>query len=155
MVKRIFITCMVTIFIGSLCYHIQAEAAAKASPDEKAFVKHCAVCHANLLAFGKKYGEAGLPSLTAVFTGAQLDRLTFQWILATAVSLQLVGLFGLMQSSLVQISLSAVSLWLSVQGIKFMREREPDYISVFKRANYFMLIVMLIIFIDKLPRFVF
>jgi heme O synthase-like polyprenyltransferase len=103
----------------------------------------------------KKYGEAGLPSLTAVFIGAQLDRLTFQWILATAVSLQLVGLFGLMQSSLVQISLLAVSLWLSVQGINFMREREPDYISVFKRANYFMLIVMLIIFIDKLPRFVF
>ncbi len=55
--------------------------------------------------------------------------------IATAVILQFVGLYGLMQSSLVQISLPAVSLWLSVQGINFMREREPDYISVFKRAN--------------------
>jgi heme O synthase-like polyprenyltransferase len=146
---------MVTIFIVSLCYHIQAEAAAKASPDEKAFVKHCAVCHANLLAFGKKYGEAGLPSLTAVFTGAQLDRLTFQWILATAASLQLVGLFCLIQSPLVQISLLAVSLWLAVQGMNFMKGREQGYISIFKRTNYFMLIVMLLIFIDKLPRFVF
>jgi 4-hydroxybenzoate polyprenyltransferase len=75
--------------------------------------------------------------------------------IATAVILQVVGLFGLMQSSLVRISLPAVSLWLSVQGINFMRESEPDYISVFKRANYFMLIVMLLIFIDKLPHFVF
>ena len=45
--KRIIITCMVMLFIGSLCHHIRAEATAKASPGEKAFVKHCAVCHAN------------------------------------------------------------------------------------------------------------
>ncbi len=107
------------------------------------------------LAFGKEYEEAGLPSLTAVFTGAQLDRLTFQWILATAVSLQLIGLFSLVQSPLVQISLLAVSLWLAVQGINFMKGRDQGYISVFKRTNYFMLIVMLLIFVDKLPRFVF
>ena len=109
----------------------------------------------HLLAFGKEYEEAGLPSLTVVFTGAQLNRLTFQWILATAASLQLVGLFGLIQSPLVQISLLAVSLWLAVQGVNFMKGREQGYISIFKRTNYFMLIVMLLIFIDKLPHFVF
>ena len=109
----------------------------------------------HLLAFGKEYEEAGLPSLTMVFTGAQLDRLTFQWILATAASLQLVGLFGLIQSPLVQISLLVVSLWLAVQGVNFMKGHEQGYISIFKRTNYFMLIVMLLIFIDKLPHFVF
>ena len=45
--KRIFITCMVMLFIVSLCHHIEAESSAKASPGEKAFVKHCAFCHAN------------------------------------------------------------------------------------------------------------
>ncbi len=45
--KRIFITCMVMVFVAILCHGIQAESPAKASPGEKAFVKHCAVCHAN------------------------------------------------------------------------------------------------------------
>ena len=107
----------------------------------------------HMLAFGKEYEEAGLPSLAAVFTGAQLDRLTFQWILATSVSLQLVIIFGLIQSPLVQITLLAISLWLAVQGKNFMREREPGYMSVFKRINYFMLIVMLLMFLDKVPGF--
>jgi len=109
----------------------------------------------HMLAFGKEYEDAGLPSLTEVFTGAQLERLTFQWILAAAVSLQLVILFGLIQSPLVYISLIAVSLWLVVKGINFLSGREPGYTSLFKITNYFMLIVMLLIFVDKLPRFVF
>jgi protoheme IX farnesyltransferase len=108
----------------------------------------------HLLAFGKEYEEAGLPSLTAVFTGAQLDRLSFQWILATAVSLPLLVLFGLIQSGLVHILILAVSLWLAVQGIGFLRKCELDFISVFKRTNYFMLLALLLIFADKLPRFI-
>ena len=107
----------------------------------------------HLLAFGKEYEEAGLPSLTAVFTRAQLDRLTFQWITATAVSLQLVIFFGLLQSALVHVSLTAVSLWLVINGTNFMREHEPSYKDVFKKTNYFMLMVMIFIFFDKLPGF--
>lgn len=101
----------------------------------------------------KEYEEAGLPALTAVFTRAQLDRLNFQWILATAVSLQLFIFFGLLGSSLVHVSLLTVSLWLVMSGIHFMRGREPGYTGVFKRTNCFMLMVTLFIFIDKLPGF--
>ena len=107
----------------------------------------------HLLAFGKEYEKAGLPSLTEVFTGAQLDRLTFQWIIATAVSLQLVIFFGLIRSPFVHTSLLAVSLWLAMSGINFVRARKPGYTGVFKRTNYFMLTVMLFIFFDKLPGF--
>jgi protoheme IX farnesyltransferase len=107
----------------------------------------------HLLVFGKEYEKAGLPSLTAVFTGAQLDRLTFQWIMATAVSLQFVIFFGLVRSSLVHISLLAVSLWLAINGINFMRAHAPGYTGLFKRTNYLMLTVMLFIFFDKLPGF--
>lgn len=107
----------------------------------------------HLLVFGKEYEEAGRPSLTEVFTGDQLDRLTFQWITATAVSLQLVIFFGLLKSALVHISIIAVSLWLVINGINFMREHEPTYNDVFKQTNYFMLMVMIFIFFDKLPGF--
>ncbi|MGZ6237801.1 MAG: hypothetical protein ACXWMJ_10850, partial [Syntrophales bacterium] len=104
-------------------------------------------------AFGKEYEEAGLPSLTAVFSKAQMDRLTFQWITATAVSLQLVIFFGLLQSALVHICIIAVSLWLVINGINFMRVPEPSYTGVFKKTNYFMLMVVIFIFFDKLPGF--
>ena len=107
----------------------------------------------HMLAFGKEYEKAGLPSLTTVFTGSQLDRLTFQWVLATAASLQIVILFDLIQSPLIRISLLTVSLWLAIQGINFMKERHPGYMRIFKRINYFMLIVILLMFLDKLPDF--
>jgi hypothetical protein len=82
-----------------------------------------------------------------------LDRLTFQWTIATAVSLQLVIFFGLLQSPLVHISLIAASLWLVISGINFMRVPEPSYTDVFRKTNYFMLMVMILIFFDKLPGF--
>jgi heme o synthase len=107
----------------------------------------------HLLAFGEEYEAAGLPSLTAVFTRAQLARLTFQWIIATAVSLQLVIFCGLLGSPLVRISLLAISLWLAMSGINFMRGCESGYTGVFKRTNYFILLVMIFIFFDKLPGF--
>ncbi len=113
-------------------------------------VPHCFI---HLLAFGKEYEKAGLPSLTEVFTGDQLDRLTFQWIIATAVSLQLVTFFGVIRSPFIHISLIGVSLWLATNGINFMRSHASGYAGVFKRTNYFMLVVMMFMFFDKLPRF--
>ncbi len=107
----------------------------------------------HLLAFGREYEEAGLPSLTEIFSGVQLDRLTFQWIMATAVSLQLVIFSGLLRSPIIHISLIAVSLWLAINGTNLIRGSEPEYTSVFKRTNYFMLMVMMLIFFDKLPDF--
>ncbi|MGV8057234.1 MAG: hypothetical protein AB2L12_04225 [Smithellaceae bacterium] len=38
--------------------------------------------------------RAGLPSLSAIFTASQLNRLAFQWLLAAVVSAQLIVLFG-------------------------------------------------------------
>jgi protoheme IX farnesyltransferase len=103
-------------------------------------------------AFGKEYEENHLPSLTAVFTGAQLDRLTFQWLLAAAVSLQLIIFYGLIQSSLVHISLLAASLWFAAGAIALMRRRTPRYTGIFMSTNTFMLVSMLLIVADRLPR---
>ena len=103
-------------------------------------------------AFGKEYEEIRLPSLTAVFTGAQLDRLTFQWLLAAAVSLQLFIFYGLIQSSLVHIALLAASLWLAARGIALMMRRGPSYPGIFRSTNCFMLAAMLLIVADRFPR---
>lgn len=44
--KQILITSAAALFAGLFCFHIPAQAA-KASPGEEAFVKNCAICHAN------------------------------------------------------------------------------------------------------------
>ena len=103
-------------------------------------------------AFGKEYERIHLPSLTTVFTGAQLDRLAFQWLLAAAVSLQLFIFYGLIQSSLVHISLLAASLWLAARGTALMMKRRPSYPGIFMSTNYFMLAAMLLIVADRFPR---
>jgi len=103
-------------------------------------------------AFGKEYEKVHLPSLTAVFTVAQLDRLTFQWLLATAVSLQMIIFYGLIHAFLIHIALIAASLWFAARGIALLGKRAPSYKNVFMSTNYFMLVAMFLIAADRLPR---
>jgi heme o synthase len=102
--------------------------------------------------FGKEYEAVRLPSLTNLFTQAQIDRLAFQWLLATAVSLQLIIIYGLIRSPLVHICLFAASLWFAARGGALMKRRAPNYAGLFMTTNGFMLAVMLLIFMDSLPR---
>ena len=105
----------------------------------------------HLLSYGKEYAEAGLPSLTDVFSAAQLERLTFQWVSATAVSALLLGLSGLLQSPFAKAGLAAASLWLVAGGIFLMLRHEATHTMLFRRANTFMLAVMLLTVIDQCP----
>jgi protoheme IX farnesyltransferase len=105
----------------------------------------------HLLTFGTEYEAIGRPSLTAVFTGVQLGRLVSQWLFASAVSLQLIIVCGLLRSPFVRIALLTASFWLVARGVHLLREGKPGYPRVFKELNYFMLAVMLLLFLDKLP----
>ena len=106
---------------------------------------------AHLLTFGAEYEATGRPSLTAVFTAVQLGRLVSQWLFASAVSLQLIIVSGLIRSPFVRIAVLTASFWLVARGVRLMRERKPGYPQVFKELNHFMLAVMLLLFLDKLP----
>ena len=105
----------------------------------------------HLLTYGKEYTEAGFPSLTEVFSSEQLERLTFQWVSATAVSALLLGLSGLLQSPYAKAGLVAVSLWLVCGGIFLMVRRESSPVRLFRQTHYFMLAVMALTVIDRCP----
>lgn len=105
----------------------------------------------HLLTYGKEYSEAGLPSLTNAFSKDQLERLTFQWLSATAISALLLGMSGMLQSPFAKAGLLAVSLWLVSGGVFLMLRREADHALLFRRANMFMLAVMLLTLIDQCP----
>jgi protoheme IX farnesyltransferase len=106
----------------------------------------------HLLAFGKEYEAIGRPSLTTVFTEAQLGRLVFQWLFAAAVSLQLIIVHGLIRSPFILIALLAVSFWLVIRGIRLLSQGKPGYPGLFRGINWFMLAVMLLFSLDTLPR---
>jgi heme o synthase len=105
----------------------------------------------HLLTYGKEYAEAGLPSLTDVFSTVQLERLTFQWLSATAVSALLLGLCGLLQSPFAKAGLVAASLWLASGGVFLMLRHEANPARLFRVTNTFMLAVMVLTVIDQCP----
>ncbi|HEX7504088.1 MAG TPA: protoheme IX farnesyltransferase [Syntrophales bacterium] len=105
----------------------------------------------HLLTYGKEYAEAGLPSLTDAFSRDQMERLTFQWLSATAIGALLLGLSGLLQSPFAKAGLLAVSLWLVSGGIFLMLRHEENHALLFRRVNTFVLAVMLLTVIDQCP----
>ncbi|HET6489292.1 MAG TPA: protoheme IX farnesyltransferase [Syntrophales bacterium] len=107
----------------------------------------------HLLTYGKEYTEAGLPSLTDAFSRDQLERLTFQWLSATAISALLLGLSGLLQSPVAKAGLFAASLWLVSGGIFLLLRHEADHARLFRCENAFMLAVMSLTLIDHCPGF--
>ncbi len=106
-----------------------------------------------LLNHGKEYEEAGLPSLSGVFSRIQLVRIISHWIFATMVSCLFVFLYGFIHSRLTIFSLLAASLWFVWQGIALIRGSgvtEKLNYAIFKRINYYMLIVISLLSLDRM-----
>jgi heme o synthase len=108
----------------------------------------------HLLTYGKEYAEAGLPSLTDAISRDQMERLTFQWLSATAISALLLGLSGLFHSPFVKICLVAVSIRLVSSGVYLMIRREAGPARLFRQMNDFMLSVMVLTFLDPFTGFI-
>lgn len=104
-----------------------------------------------LLKYGKDYEEAGLPSLTEVWTTGQLSRVTFIWIAATAVVCLLIPLFGTVQSALVTIGLLASATWMVWNAKGLLREVEGDrsFTTTFREINVYALLVICLLTLDR------
>jgi protoheme IX farnesyltransferase len=105
-----------------------------------------------LLNFGTDYEKAGYPSLTTRLDAQQLGRLTFVWIVATAVSIILLPRYGLGDSLVSQVLLflsSILLIWRSTVLLRSNLERSK-YLLAFKGINFFILIVMCILALDRL-----
>ena len=99
---------------------------------------------------GNEYREAGMPSLTGIFTSAQLSRIIFIWILSTSVSALLISAYGIIQSSLTNSLLISLSLLMTLCGIKFLKGKIASTNALFGGINIYMCVVLLIFFIDVL-----
>ncbi|GAB4335309.1 MAG: protoheme IX farnesyltransferase [Calditrichia bacterium] len=105
-----------------------------------------------LLNFGQDYEKAGYPTLTALMSRAQLGRLTFIWIVATAAALVMVPLFGVGQSIVTHVLLFAASLGLVWQSLSLLRTENErfSFYPAFKGINIFILFAMFVLTLDRL-----
>jgi protoheme IX farnesyltransferase len=103
-----------------------------------------------LLNHGKDYEQAGLPSLTRLFSSAQIQRITLVWILAVAVSGMLLPLFG-HHSRVFQLMLVAASGWLGWQGVKFSKScEEVGGHRLFRQINAYVFFLMALLTVEGL-----
>jgi len=103
-----------------------------------------------LLRFGKEYEDAGLPSLSGLFTSAQQVRIAFLWLVSTAVSSSSMFLYGLVHLSLLGFSLFLISIWIVWQSLMFLRTNGINRYYVHRSINYYMLFVMVVVSLDRL-----
>jgi protoheme IX farnesyltransferase len=105
-----------------------------------------------LLDFGKDYEKTGFPSLTRIFTPAQLSRITFTWICATATSCMLIQLFGIVESLTIRGGFFIVAFWLVWKGSRLLkvRSQELPFHFTFKTINAYALMVLFLLALDHL-----
>lgn len=102
--------------------------------------------------YGKDYEKAKLPSLTRVFTARQLSRITFTWIISTAMiplMMPLYGIISLRVAALLLFPVTLVLLW-DMAGLLIFRVRECPGRYDFAIVNVYALIIILVLVIDKL-----
>ena len=107
-----------------------------------------------LLDFGEDYENAGFPSLTRVFTPAQLGRITFIWIFATAVTCVIIPLFGIVESPVIRNALLVLAFWVVWRGFRLLKVRglEFPFHFTFHSINSYALLVMVLFILDNLYR---
>lgn len=105
-----------------------------------------------LLMLNKEYESAGFPTLTKIFSQAQLSRITFVWIAATAVSAIIIPLYGLTQFTFINVLLLVAGVWLTFRAVKLITGsgNRVEVIPAFRQINIFALIVIVLISLDKL-----
>ena len=103
-----------------------------------------------LFRFGADYQQAGLPSLTEIFSARQLARLTGIWMLVTAASSQLLPLFFLTYSRWLIPGIAVTGLWLAWHAFKLFRRPPESLLPVFRAINIYALLVMALLIADAL-----
>lgn len=106
-----------------------------------------------LFAFGGDYANAGLPSLTRVFSLRQLAALSFIWMLAASASTLLLPIYRLTSSAWVSFGFLICGLWLAWAASKLLRQsrrKTGAFSPAFRTINLYVLSVMALLVADAL-----
>ncbi len=104
-----------------------------------------------MLKYGEEYTAAGLPSITKIYSPAQIKRITFIWIVATAISALMLPAFNVVESWVVIAGLLISSVWLIGVFTRLVTIRDLPFspMRYFMKINYFVLAVIVFLSIDR------
>jgi protoheme IX farnesyltransferase len=112
------------------------------------------VPHFYLLAYkySQQYKEAGFPSITESYSEQNIRYLIYIWILITSIATGILQISGLVNSYISSILLFIIVIWLNVEFIKILPKKTMQFSpgKYFMKINYFVLIVVIILTLDKL-----
>ena len=105
-----------------------------------------------LLMAGDEYKEAGLPSLTNLFSIKQISRLTFIWMLAAAISCLSITSSGMINYFAIKIALFSVALWMAwnAANVLNLKNEKTKFKFVYVQINIAALLVAGLLSVDKL-----
>ena len=103
-----------------------------------------------VLRHGSEYEQAGMPSLTRVFTRRQLARITFAWICAAAAGCLLLPLYGSVQSRVVHFSFVPLAGWLVWRGSSLLGTNDNAPVSpvLSRSVDIYLLIILVLLSAD-------
>lgn len=102
-----------------------------------------------LLMHGKDYEKAGFKSLTRTYTEKQIQKITFVWIFATAVSALFLPFFGITQSPLADGVLLVFVVALIISSLRLLKPKEQiKLFRPFMQINVFLLGIMIILALE-------
>lgn len=78
-----------------------------------------------ILKYGEEYQKAGIPSLTAVFSPKQINRLTFIWVVTSVIAALFLCNFEIIRNSLLILFLVIASVMLVWQFSELLKETPP------------------------------
>jgi protoheme IX farnesyltransferase len=101
-----------------------------------------------LLRYGDEYESAGLPSLSNTFSRDQFRRIVFHWVVAAAMSCQLISLFGV-KSNAARLLLLVVALFYIVTAVGILKGDNHTFRSAFRKLNSYMVILVFLVLADR------
>jgi len=105
-----------------------------------------------LLGASKDYENAGIPSITKIFSTEQVKQIVFIWLLSTGVASLIIPLFGLLNSVVSHILLVAGASWLFWNTIVFLRLHDDQDLlrATFIKLNIYAVLVTSLLSVDRL-----
>jgi heme o synthase len=105
-----------------------------------------------LLLYGEDYQKGGFPVLSKVFSGDQLKRITFSWLIATVLIALLVPMFLYMYNFFTMPLIIIISLGMAAVSFRFLYSslERKNIRASFLAINFYTLLLISILSIDKL-----
>ncbi len=101
-----------------------------------------------ILKYGSEYKEAGVPSLTGIFTNSQVNRLTFTWVVFSVVAALFLCYFEIIRNwpfTVMLIIASVALIWLFSGLLKKQDKDDNNKKYSVYLDSYFLLILILLI----------